>query len=159
RSPSGTLVGRLKADIAAGTLPRVVWLVPPTVLSEHPLSSTPVGSATLIYDVLDAIASDADTWSRTALFINFDENDGYFDHVPGPTAPRPDSGDGDDWYDGRPIGLGPRVPMTIVSPWTVGGFVASELFDHTSVLRFLESWTGVHEPNISAWRRAVCGDL
>lgn len=49
--------------------------------------------------------------------------------------------------------------MTVVSPWTVGGHVSSVVADHTSVLRFLERWTGVAEPNISAWRRSVCGDL
>ena len=153
RSEPETLVPRLRADIAAGTLPQVSWLVPSSVDSEHPGASTPVASANLIYDLLDAIASDPDTWSKTALFINFDENDGYFDHVPPPVAPRPASGEGDDWFDGRPIGLGPRVPMTIVSPWTVGGHVCSEVFDHTSVVRFLERWTGVDEPNISPWRR------
>jgi phospholipase C len=118
-----------------------------------------VGSANLIYDVLDAIASDPDTWSKTVLLINFDENDGYFDHVPPPVAPQPTSGEGDDWYAGQPIGLGPRVPMTVVSPWSVGGHVNSQVFDHTSVLRFLEQWTGVREPNISTWRRTACGDL
>ncbi|MFB7942015.1 phosphocholine-specific phospholipase C [Streptomyces sp. NPDC056049] len=159
RSEPGTLLTRIKADIKAGTLPKVSWVVPTAALSEHPGSSTPVGSAGLVYDLLDAIASDPKTWSKTALFINFDENDGYFDHVPAPTAPRPDSGDGDDWVGGRPVGPGPRVPMTVVSPWTVGGFVNSELFDHTSVIRFLEKWTGVQEPNISAWRRSVFGDL
>lgn len=159
RSEPESLVPRLRADIAAGTLPAVSWLVPSAVDSEHPGTSTPVGSANLVYDVLDAIASDPDTWSRTALLINFDENDGFFDHVPPPIAPRPASGNGDDWFDGRPIGLGPRVPMTIVSPWTIGGFVSSEVFDHTSTLRFLERWTGVAEPQISGWRRAVCGDL
>ncbi|MFF9144998.1 phosphocholine-specific phospholipase C [Streptomyces sp. NPDC014861] len=159
RSEPGTLVTRIKADIKAGTLPRISWVVPTAALSEHPGSSTPAGSAGLVYDLLDAIASDPRTWSKTALFINFDENDGYFDHVPAPTAPRPDTGDGDDWVGGRPVGPGPRVPMTVVSPWTVGGFVNSELFDHTSVIRFLEKWTGVQEPNISAWRRSVFGDL
>lgn len=154
-----TLLSRVRADIDAGTLPAVSWLVPPAVDSEHPGASTPVGSANLIYDLLDIIASNPDVWSKTALFINFDENDGYFDHVPPPTPPRPASGNGDDYYNGQPIGLGPRVPMTVVSPWTVGGFVSSEVFDHTSVIRFLERWTGVQEPNISPWRRAVCGDL
>ncbi|MGZ0146964.1 phosphocholine-specific phospholipase C [Kribbella sp. WER1] len=159
RSEPESLVPRLRADIKAGTLPRVSWLVPSSVDSEHPGSSTPVASANLIYDVLDAIASDPDTWSKTVLFVNFDENDGYFDHVPPPVAPQPDSGDSDDWYAGKPIGLGPRVPMTVVSPWTVGGHVNSQVFDHTSVLRFLEEWTGVREPNISTWRRTACGDL
>ncbi|MER7764554.1 phospholipase C, phosphocholine-specific [Streptomyces sp. NPDC097619] len=159
RSEPGTLITRIKDDIRNGTLPKVSWVVPTAALSEHPSSSTPAGSAGLVYDLLDAIASDRKTWSKTALFINFDENDGYFDHVPSPTAPRPESGDGDDWTGGRPVGPGPRVPMTVVSPWTVGGFVSSEHFDHTSVIRFLEKWTGVHEPNISAWRRSVFGDL
>jgi phospholipase C len=159
RGEPETLVSRLRADIAAHRLPKVSWLVPSAVDSEHPGSSTPVGSANLMYDVLDAIASDRETWSKTALFINFDENDGYFDHVAPPVAPRPVSGNGDDWYGGKPIGLGPRVPMTVVSPWTVGGYVDSEVFDHTSVLRFLERWTGVGEPNISSWRRGACGDL
>ena len=159
RSEPESLAPRLRADIKAGTLPKVSWLVPSAVDSEHPGSSTPVGSANLIYDVLDAIASDPETWSKTVLLINFDENDGYFDHVPPPVAPQPPSGAGDDWYAGKPIGLGPRVPMTVVSPWTVGGHVNSQVFDHTSVLRFLELWTGVREPNISTWRRTVCGDL
>ncbi|GGW95488.1 phospholipase C, phosphocholine-specific [Streptomyces malachitofuscus] len=159
RSEPDTLIRRIRSDIDKGTLPRVSWVVPTAALSEHPSSSTPVGSANLVYDLLDAIASDPETWSRTVLFINFDENDGYFDHVPAPVAPRPASGNDEDWYDGRPVGPGPRVPMTIVSPWTVGGFVSSEAFDHTSVIRFLEKWTGVREPNISAWRRSVFGDL
>ncbi|MFI5708579.1 phosphocholine-specific phospholipase C [Kribbella sp. NPDC051620] len=159
RSEPESLVPRVRADILAGKLPAVSWLVPSAVDSEHPGSSTPVGSANLVYDLLDAIASDPETWSKTVLLINFDENDGYFDHVPPPVAPRPASGEGDDWYAGRPIGLGPRVPMTVISPWSVGGHVNSQVSDHTSVIRFLERWTGVQEPNISSWRRTACGDL
>lgn len=156
RSEPDTLVSRLRADISARRLPAVSWLVPTAALSEHPGASTPVGSANLIYQVLDVLASDRDIWSKTVLFVNFDENDGYFDHVPPPVPPVSAT---TDWYDGKPLGLGPRVPMTVVSPWTVGGHVSSEVADHTSVLRFLERWTGVAEPNISAWRRSVCGDL
>jgi phospholipase C len=156
RGEPDTLVPRLKADISARRLPKVSWLVPTAALSEHPGASTPVGSANLVYQVLDALASDRDTWSKTVLFVNFDENDGYFDHVPQPVPPTSATSE---WYDGKPLGLGPRVPMTVVSPWTVGGNVCSEVSDHTSVLRFLERWTGVAEPNISAWRRTVCGDL
>ncbi|QWF84293.1 phosphocholine-specific phospholipase C [Amycolatopsis sp. CA-230715] len=158
RSEPETLVARLRADIKARALPKVSWLVPSAVDSEHPGASTPVGSANLIYDVLDAIASDRETWSKTVLLINFDENDGYFDHVPPPVPPATAPND-DDHFDGQPLGLGPRVPMTVVSPWTVGGFVDSTVYDHTSVLRLLEKWTGVREPNISAWRRTVAGDL
>lgn len=159
RSRPESLVPRLRHDIAAGTLPAVSWLVPSAVDSEHPGASTPVGSANLIYDVLDAIATDPEVWAKSALLINFDENDGYFDHVPPPVSPRPPFGNNEDWYDGRPIGLGPRVPMIAVSPWTIGGHVDSEVSDHTSVVRFLERWTGIDEPNISDWRRGACGDL
>ncbi|MEY7976512.1 phosphocholine-specific phospholipase C [Streptomyces pilosus] len=159
RSEPDTLVRRIRSDVDNGTLPQVSWIVPTAALSEHPSTSTPAGSARLVHDLLDAVAGDPETWSKTVLFITFDENDGYFDHVPAPVAPRPASGNDDDWYGGRPVGPGPRVPMTIVSPWTVGGFVTSEAFDHTSVIRFLERWTGVREPHISAWRRSVFGDL
>lgn len=159
RSRPGTLLERLRADVEGRTLPRVSWIVPPAALSEHPGASTPVGSAHLVHDLLDLVASDRHTWERTVVLINFDENDGFFDHVPPPVPPRPASGEGDDWTGGRPIGLGPRVPMTIVSPWTVGGFVDSAVADHTSTLRFLERVTGVREPNISPWRREVCSDL
>ncbi|HEX3934133.1 MAG TPA: phospholipase domain-containing protein, partial [Puia sp.] len=64
-----------------------------------------------------------------------------------------------------PIGLGYRVPMVIASPWTRGGYVCSEVFDHTSSLQFLEKFlahkTGkrIIESNITNWRRTVCGDL
>ncbi len=159
RSRPGTVLQRVRDDIAAGSLPTVTWVVPPAALSEHPGASTPVGSAGLVYDLLDAVAADRDTWESTAVLLNFDENDGFFDHVPPPVAPRPASGNDDDWYAGKPIGLGPRVPMTIVSPWTVGGFVDSSVADHTSTIRFLERVTGVREPNISDWRRTVCSDL
>ncbi|WP_084477941.1 phosphocholine-specific phospholipase C [Nocardia jejuensis] len=159
RSEPDTLLRRFADDIAAARLPAVSWLVPPARYSEHPSESTPVASATFIHRLLDIIGADIDTWSKTAIFLTFDENDGYFDHVPSPVPPRPDSGNGEDWYDGKAIGLGVRVPMTVISPWTMGGFVSSEVFDHTSVLRFLELWTGVREPNISSWRRTVCGDM
>jgi phospholipase C len=58
-----------------------------------------------------------------------------------------------------PIGLGFRVPMLIVSPFSRGGFVCSDTFDHTSVLRLLETRFGAEVPNLSAWRRAAVGDL
>jgi phospholipase C len=153
-----SLVSQLRADIKARKLPKVSWLVPSAVDSEHPGASTPAGSANLIYNVLDTIASDHDTWSKTALLINFDENDGYFDHVPPPVPPGSAANDADH-FGGQPLGFGPRVPMTLVSPWTIGGYVDSQVYDHTSVLRLLERWTGVAEPNISRWRRTVAGDL
>jgi len=109
-------------------------------------------------------------WARTVLLITYDENDGYFDHVVPPFAAAPGQGGstvdtalehfpGDATYAPGPYGLGQRVPMVVVSPWSTGGYVCSETFDHTSIIRFLERRFGVHEPQISPWRRAVCGDL
>ena len=169
----------LKQDVLAQTLPEVSWVIAPAALSEHPSASTPLQGADYAARVLDALTANPEVWARTVLLINFDENDGLFDHVPPPAPPARVAGrtvgsttiPADDEYHvhaqaaedavylDRPYGLGMRVPLYVVSPWSKGGYVASEVFDHTSILRFLEARFGVHEPNISAWRRAVCGDL
>jgi phospholipase C len=121
--------------------------------------------------VLDAIWGNPALWDSTVVFLDYDENDGFFDHIPPPVPPPGTPGEflpaNQPVFGGvpppsgppTPIGLGPRVPMTVISPWSRGGWVNSQVFDHTSVLRFLEKWTGVAEPNISQWRRSVCGDL
>ncbi|MYV71698.1 phospholipase C, phosphocholine-specific, partial [Streptomyces sp. SID2131] len=156
RVESGTLADAFRADVAAGTLPEVSYLVPSAIDSEHPGSSSPIASATLVYKVLDALGSHPDVWRHTVVLINYDENDGFFDHVPPPVPPADDT---DERWQGQPTGLGIRVPLLVVSPWSVGGYVCSETFDHTSVIRFLERLTGVREPNITPWRRTVTGDL
>jgi phospholipase C len=164
----------LKEDVLAGKLPQVSWIVGTAEGSEHPSTSSPAQGADYTARVLDALTANPEVWAKTVLLINFDENDGYFDHVPPPAPPsigedgkqlgfaegaEAEYHQGDDKYKNRPYGLGPRVPMYVVSPWSKGGFVASEVFDHTSVIRFLEKRFGVKEANISGWRRAVCGDL
>ncbi|WP_443748085.1 phosphocholine-specific phospholipase C [Asticcacaulis solisilvae] len=160
---------KLKEDVQTGSLPQVSWIIATAEGSEHPIPSSPAQGADYTARVLDALTSNPKVWARTVLLVNFDENDGFFDHVP-PPAPPTDASAGQvdttneyrlekDPYHGRPYGLGPRVPMYVVSPWSKGGFVNSQVFDHTSVLRFLETRFGVKEPNISAWRRAVSGDL
>ncbi|MFD3663385.1 phosphocholine-specific phospholipase C [Streptomyces sp. NPDC058659] len=156
RVESGTLADAFRADIAAGTLPEVSYLVPSAIDSEHPGSSSPIASASLVYKVLDALGSHPDVWRHTVVLINYDENDGFFDHVPPPVPPADNT---DERWKGQPTGLGIRVPLLVVSPWSVGGYVCSETFDHTSVIRFLEKLTGIAEPNITPWRRAVTGDL
>ncbi|MES2295000.1 MAG: phospholipase C, phosphocholine-specific [Pseudomonadota bacterium] len=151
-------------DVAAGTLPQVSWIVAPTIASEHPESPPAVGQA-LVAKLLGTLAAHPDVWAKTVFILNYDENDGFFDHVPPPVpAITPAMGKSTidvtgEIYKGEPVGLGPRVPMLIISPWTKGGFVNSEVFDHTSVIRFLETRFGVAEPNITPWRRAVCGNL
>ncbi|MET9918686.1 phosphocholine-specific phospholipase C [Streptomyces sp. NPDC006435] len=160
----------LKADVKAGKLPQISWIAAPEAFSEHPNWPANYG-AWYISHVLDALTSNPDVWSRTALFITYDENDGYFDHVVPPYPPASanqglstvdtalDHYKGSIWYAAGPYGLGQRVPMIVVSPWSTGGYVCSETFDHTSILRFMEKRFGVTETNISPWRRAICGDL
>lgn len=160
----------LKADVKAGKLPQISWIAAPEAFSEHP--NWPVNyGAWYIAQVLDALTSNPEVWSKTALFITYDENDGYFDHIVPPYPPSsatqgastvdvaPDLFPGDSRYAAGPYGLGQRVPTLVVSPWSTGGFVCSEVFDHTSIIRFMERRFGVAEPNIPPWRRAICGDL
>ncbi|HEY4456271.1 MAG TPA: phospholipase C, phosphocholine-specific [Pseudonocardiaceae bacterium] len=145
----------ISSDIAAGKFPSVSWVVAPTADSEHP-ANPPAYGADFVSGVLSAIAADQATWDSTVIFLNFDENDGFYDHVAPPVPP---SGTADEFVSGTPIGLGPRVPMTVISPWSTGGRVCSQVFDHTSPLQFVEQWSGVQCANISAWRRTVCGNL
>jgi phospholipase C len=167
------LTNAIKADVAAGTLPRVSWVVTNQAFSEHP-DGAPNDGAYYVNGVLEALNSDPDVFNSTLVIINYDENDGQFDHVP-PAVPAP--GTKDEFYleasgalasagvtQPMPVGLGFRVPLILISPWTRGGWVTSEVSDHTSVIQFLEKWTeslGAPAicPNISAWRRSVCGDL
>jgi phospholipase C len=149
------VLAQFLAACASGSLPAVTWIVAPYAYSEHP-AARPIDGAAYTQTVLNAIWAQPGLWEKTAVFINYDEHDGFFDHLISPTAP---PGTPDEFVNGLPVGLGPRVPMTVVSPWSRGGWINSEVLDHTSVLRFLELWTGVKEPNISAWRRSICGDL
>ena len=180
----------LAADVLAGQLPQVSWIVAPERMSEHPGESSPAQGADYIARVLQALTANPEVWSRTVFLVNYDENDGFFDHMPPPAAPSCQRWHADptqaQWAGAstvdtrgeyhehlvsyrasaadkallhQPYGLGPRVPLLVISPWSRGGWVNSQVFDHTSVIRFIEKRFGVHEPQISPWRRAVCGDL
>jgi len=143
------------ADVANDTLPAVSWVIAPAALSEHPYYA-PNKGANYVSQYLQALAANPAVWQKTVFILTYDENGGFFDHV---LPPIPPAGTADEFVSGTAIGLGQRIPTIVCSPWSTGGYVASEVFDHTSVLQFLEKWTGVAEPNISAWRRQVCGDL
>jgi phospholipase C len=147
--------GTFEDDARHDRLPAVSWLVAPTEQSEHPPFLVAAG-AEYVASKLDAVASNPDVWAKTVFILCYDENDGLFDHVPPPVPPPGTPGE---FVTGQPIGLGYRTPATIVSPWSAGGRVCSDLFDHTSLIRFIEARFGVAEPNITAWRRRTCGDL
>ena len=185
--PEGDVLFQFRKDAEEKKLPLVSWLVAPEHFSDHP--GSPWYGAWYISEVLNILTKDPETWKKTIFIINYDENDGYFDHVlpfappVNPSQPVDMNGkEGVEYvnqsqeYMSDPslknyekiegtVGLGYRVPMIIASPWTKGGFVNSEVSDHTSVLQFLENFImkkykkNVHVDNISEWRRAVCGDL
>jgi phospholipase C len=158
------------ADVVSGNLPQVSWLVGSVLTSDHPPSPSIFGE-NIVSLVVSALTANPALWAKTVLFLTYDENGGFFDHVAPVTAPPGTPGEfvpapavpdptviGSPAITG-PIGLGFRVPMLIISPFSRGGFVSSDLFDHTSVLRFLETLFGAEVPNLSAWRRATVGDL
>ena len=177
--PKSDVLSGFRRDVARGNLPAVSWIVAPRQFSDHP--SVAWFGAWYVSQVLEILTQNPDVWKKTIFILNYDENDGFFDHMPPFVPPRPgdpETGTASAGIDtameydapaaskdpdgkpagGNPIGLGFRVPMIIASPWTRGGRVCSQLFDHTSVLQFLETWlankTGkkIEETNISRWR-------
>jgi len=149
------LITEFQTAVSNNTLPAVSWIIGPDVGSEHP-SWSPADGEILTKGLLDALASNPKVYNSTVFILNYDENDGFYDHA---VPINPPAGTANEFDSGLPYGLGMRVPCIIISPWSTGGYVCSQVFDHTSIIRFLETWTGVQEPNISAWRRQVCGDL
>ena len=173
-------------DVEQDTLPQVSWVLPTRIQSEHPgAPSSPQQGGHFTSQVLAALTRNPAVWGKTVMFLTFDENDGFFDHLP-PPAPPSFNADGslagaatldlaghyfhdpyrnhlkrEDTISGtrRPWGLGPRVPMYVISPWSRGGWVNSQVADHTSVGQFLERRFELRMPAISPWHRAVCGDL
>ncbi|CAH0351185.1 Non-hemolytic phospholipase C [Sphingobium sp. CECT 9361] len=174
RSDGEQLVAAFRRDIESGQLPQISWIVTAADLSEHPTAEPSKGEH-VTAKLIEALVDNPDVFAKTVFILNYDESGGFYDHVPPPVPPvgtyrgkstvpidgeaKDYRGSGEAGDEQHPIGLGIRVPAVIVSPWSRGGQVCSELFDHTSVLQFMEKRFGVREPNISAWRRSVCGDL
>jgi phospholipase C len=172
-SAGGSLFDLLRHDALNNNLPQVSWVVPPEAYSEHPNWPANYG-AWYVSEILDALTANPEVWSKTAFFITYDENDGFFDHVVPPTPPQTRAQGlstveltdeifaGNSQFKPGPYGLGMRVPMLVISPWSTGGWVNSEVFDHTSLIRFIQARFGAFiltETNITPWRTAVAGDL
>jgi phospholipase C len=162
------LFDQFRSDVQGGTLPQVSWIVAPAGYTEH--SDWPMNyGAWYISQVLDILVSNPDVFSKTVLILNYDEADGSFDHIVPPSVPAtPANGASTVSIENEivttsipngPIGLAQRVPFIAISPWSKGGYVNSQVFDHTSVIQFIEKRFGVFERNITPWRRAVAGDL
>ena len=187
--PKGDVLHQFRKDVDSGNLPTVSWLVPPQNFSDHP--SAPWYGTWLTSEILDILTKNPEVWKKTIFILNYDENDGYYDHIPPFVAPDPEDPATGKCSPGinrsgveflhrekemsygipkkeartGPVGLGFRVPMIIASPWSRGGKVCSEVFDHASTLQFLEEFLNkkfnkdIQETNISEWRRTVCGNL
>ena len=185
--PKGDVLFQFREDVTQGKLPTVSWLIAPENFSDHP--GAPWYGAWYVSEVMDILTKDPEVWKKTVFILCYDENDGYFDHVPPFVPPDPHASEGGLVSKGidtsiefvtleqdlkrRPaseargssIGLGYRVPLVIASPWSRGGFVNSQVFDHTSILQLLEKFLShktqkkIEESNISSWRRTICGDM
>lgn len=186
--PAGDILHQFRMDVNDGKLPTVSWFASPQNFSDHP--SAPWYGAWYVSEVLDILTKNPEVWKKTILILTYDENDGYYDHVPPFSIAdknKPETGKCSNGIDTEiehvrfeyevkhgisakhareaPIGLGFRVPMIIASPWSRGGKVCSEVFDHTSTLQFLETFLNkkfnknIHVENISQWRRTICGDI
>jgi phospholipase C len=186
--PAGDLLFQFRKDVNEGKLPAVSWLAAPQNFSDHP--SAPWYGAWYVSEILDILTKNPEVWKKTIFIVTYDENDGYFDHAQPfyiPDEKRPETGKCSNGIDTEieyvrlenelaqgvpkkqareaPIGLGFRVPMIIASPWSRGGKVCSQVFDHTSTQQFLETFFNqkvgkkIHQENISEWRRTICGDL
>lgn len=173
--PKEDIFEQFRKDVDQGQLPTVSWLVAPQRFSDH--TSSPLYGTWYVSEAIDILTKNPEVWKKTIFILTYDENDGYFDHIPPFVPPKPnDPASGkvskglEAWVDyefkkDSPIGLGYRVPMLVASPWSKGGYVNSQVFDHTSSLMFLENFlshkTGkqIKSDTISPWRRAICGDL
>jgi phospholipase C len=155
-----------EADVQAGTLPQVSWVLAPTYADEHPSTPSAYGM-NVTARVLSALVANPAVWAKTALFLAYDENGGFFDHVSPPVPPPGTAGEHltvtplppEAGGVAGPIGLGFRVPALMISPFSRGGRLCPDTFDHTSMLRFLETRFGTPVPNLTEWRRRTVGDL
>ncbi|MBS1576748.1 MAG: phospholipase C, phosphocholine-specific [Bacteroidetes bacterium] len=181
--PKGDILHQFREDVKSGNLPAVSWIVAPENYSDHPGAAW--YGTWYTSEVLDILTQNPEVWKKTIFIITYDENDGYFDHLPPYSVPHKEGmgkvsngidasleyvkshqqSSGPNDVRESPIGLGFRVPMLVVSPWSRGGYVCSEVFDHTSCIQLAEKLLShkygkkVEETNITQWRRTVCGDL
>ncbi|SEJ04765.1 phospholipase C [Dyadobacter sp. SG02] len=185
--PKSDIFYQFRKDVNEGKLPAVSYLASPQNFSDHP--SAPWYGAWYISETLDILTKNPEVWKKTIFILCYDENDGYYDHIPPfsiPDPTKPNSGKVSAGIDtkaeyvpleqdetqvpkanarGGAIGLGFRVPLVVASPWSRGGKVCSQVFDHTSIIQFLEEFTShkskkqVRETNITEWRRTICGNM
>jgi phospholipase C len=110
-------------DARSGNLPTVAWLTAPNETTEHPDFSTCYGENWTV-DKVNSIMQGPD-WNSTAIFVTWDDFGGFYDHVAPPQIDR--------------FGLGPRVPLLIISPYAKAGTTVHTQYEFSSVLKFIET--------------------
>ena len=120
-------ISQFVLDAKNGKLPAVSWVLPPGAENQYPTNSACDGENWTVAQ-LNALMSGPD-WASTAVFIAWDDFGGFYDHVAPPTV---------DGY-----GLGPRVPALIISPYAKPGYISHVQYDHTSILKFIETQFGL----------------
>jgi len=128
------------AEARAGQLPTVSWVLPPGAQSEHPPNGICQGETWTI-EAVNFVMQGAD-WSFTVILITYDDFGGFYDHVAPPQVDQ--------------FGLGPRVPLLIISPFAKQGYISHTQYEHASVLKFIE--TRYHLPALTA-RDASANDM
>ncbi len=133
---------RLLPDLAANNTVQVTYIDPEDSgsISEHPPQNVTLGEQWTM-SIIHAVMA-LPTWNRTAIFLMWDENGGFYDHVVPPQV--------DEW------GYGFRVPMIVISPYARRGYVDSQVMDHTSILKFIATNWGL--PSLTP-REAQANDL
>lgn len=159
--PKGDVLHQFRRDVQTNKLPTISWLVAPQNFSDHP--SAPMYGAWYVSEILNILTENPEVWKKTIFILNYDENDGYYDHIPPFVAPKPgdnktgttsedldyssefvtkeqelSAGISEKYATEGPVGLGYRVPLIIASPWSRGGWVNSEVCDITSTIQFIE---------------------
>lgn len=120
-------VDDFQKDLDSGTLPQVSFLITEEWISEHPTDDIRLGQQKMADVIARLMKSSA--WTSSALFFTYDEGGGYFDHVAPPQV---------DAY-----GPGFRVPTLVISPYARRGYVSSQLYEHASILKFIERRFGL----------------
>jgi phospholipase C len=118
-------------DLNAGTLPQVSFMITDAFISEHPHTNPTVNITSgqrEMAKVINALIA-SPFWTSSVFFLTYDEGGGYFDHVAPPQI---------DAY-----GMGFRVPMLVISPWAKRGYLSGQLYEHASILKFIERLFGL----------------
>lgn len=127
-------------DAQSGELPAMSWVFPPAGKTDHPPESICAGENWTVQQ-LNAVMQGPD-WDSTVVFVTWDDFGGFYDHIPPPQVDL--------------MGLGPRVPLLIISPFAKAGYVSHTVYEHSSILKFVE--TRYHIPPLTA-RDGMASDM